>query len=144
MQFSSYHPGHLSQRNKNLHLLKNLYTGMFRAGLFLIGKNQKQPRCPSAGIIKQTLIHPHRGTHTAIKWKELGVPWWLQGLRIRGCHDCSSSYCCGPSSILAQEFPPAMRGCSQEGKEGEREGRRERERKRGEKERETEGGRQED
>ena len=35
---------------------------------------------------------------------QLGVPWWLIGLRTWGCH------CCGAGLIPGPEFPPAVGG----------------------------------
>ena len=52
------------------------------------------------------VVHPSRGAiqvWSGCVWKtpisDMGVPWWLRGLRIWHCHYCGLGCCCDVSSI---------------------------------------------
>ena len=38
-------------------------------------------------------------TISGLKYPDMGVLWWLSGLRIQRCHCCGSGYSCGTGSI---------------------------------------------
>lgn len=52
-------PGQWSQRNENLQSHKNLYTNVHIRFIYIIAKNQKQPKCSSVvnGLHKPKYIH---------------------------------------------------------------------------------------
>ena len=53
---------------------------MFIAALFTIAKTWKQPKCPSTEEWKKKMWYIHTMEYySAIKKKEIGLPWWRSG-----------------------------------------------------------------